>query len=178
MAGVSLVNLPLDECHSTLVMISQHWFREWLGAVRQQAIAWANVDPDLCRHMASLVSDELKAPRRQLVINNYSDVIMGTMAFRSPASRLLTQPFIQAQIKENIKARRQWHSGESTGDRFHLMTSSWGCEELYRLTHHYISLLRFIELKVWRIYIKVFVWCKNWIFIEYLHIYIALSKHC
>ena len=25
-----------------------------LGVVRQQAITWANVDQDLCRHMASL----------------------------------------------------------------------------------------------------------------------------
>ena len=24
---------------------------KWLGAVRQQAIARANVDPDLCRHI-------------------------------------------------------------------------------------------------------------------------------
>ena len=40
-------------------MISQHWFRWWLGAVRQQAIIWANVDPDLCRHMASLGHNEL-----------------------------------------------------------------------------------------------------------------------
>ena len=24
---VSLVKLPLDECHSTLLMVSQHWFR-------------------------------------------------------------------------------------------------------------------------------------------------------
>ena len=40
-------------------MISQHWFRWWLGAVRQQAITWANVDPNLCRHMASLGPDEL-----------------------------------------------------------------------------------------------------------------------
>ena len=36
-------------------MISQHWFRWWLGAVRQQAITWAaNVDPDLYHHMALL----------------------------------------------------------------------------------------------------------------------------
>ena len=40
-------------------MISQHWFRKWLGAVRQQAITWANVDPDLCRHMVSLDHNEL-----------------------------------------------------------------------------------------------------------------------
>ena len=58
---------------------------------------------------------------------------------RSLASRLFTQPFIQAQIKENIKAPRHWPlSGEFTGDLwiprtkgqlrgkcFHLMTSSW-----------------------------------------------------
>ena len=43
-----------DEWYRNLLMISQHWFRYWLGAVRQQAITWANVDPDLCRRMASL----------------------------------------------------------------------------------------------------------------------------
>ena len=30
------------------------------GATRQQAIAWADVDPDLCRHMTSLGHNELK----------------------------------------------------------------------------------------------------------------------
>ena len=63
--------------------------------------------------------------------------------FKSPASRLFTQPFIQAQIKENIKAPRPWPLfGEFTGDSphkgpvtlkcFHWMTSSWinsGCNE-------------------------------------------------
>ena len=57
---------------------------------------------------------------------------------KSPASRLFTQPFIKAKIKENIKAPRHWPlCGEFTGDRwitrtngqlrgkcFHLMTSS------------------------------------------------------
>ena len=28
--------------------------QEWLGAMRQQTITWARVDPDLCRHMAIL----------------------------------------------------------------------------------------------------------------------------
>ena len=27
---------------------------QWLGAIRQQAITWANVDPDLCHHTVSL----------------------------------------------------------------------------------------------------------------------------
>ena len=58
---------------------------------------------------------------------------------KSPASRLFTQQFIQAQIKENIKAPHHWPlCGEFTGDQwiphtkgqqrgkcFHLMTSSW-----------------------------------------------------
>ena len=51
MTDVSLVKLPSDECNWILPMISQHWFRWWLGAVRQQAITWVNVDPDLCRHI-------------------------------------------------------------------------------------------------------------------------------
>ena len=58
---------------------------------------------------------------------------------KSSASRLFTQPFIQVQIKENIKAPRRWPlCGKLTGHRgtlltksqlrekcFHLMTSSW-----------------------------------------------------
>ena len=53
---------------------------------------------------------------------------------KSPASRLFTQSFIQAQIKENIKAPRHWplcgdrwipHTkGQLHGKCFHLMTSS------------------------------------------------------
>ena len=41
---------------------------------------------------------------------------MGAIA---PALRLFIQPFIQAQIKENIKAPRHWPLwGEFTGDRW------------------------------------------------------------
>ena len=40
-------------------MICQHWFKQWLGAVRQQAITWANVDWDISRHMATLGRNEL-----------------------------------------------------------------------------------------------------------------------
>ena len=43
-----------------------------------------------------------------LVIVHYSDVIVGAMTSQITASRLFTQPFIQAQIKENIKAPRHW----------------------------------------------------------------------
>ena len=30
---VSLVKLPSDECHWTILMVNQHWFRWWLGAI-------------------------------------------------------------------------------------------------------------------------------------------------
>ena len=68
-----LMMIPSDECHRTLLIISQHWFRLWLGAVRQQAITRANVDPDLCRQMASLDLNEL---RREccLEINSHGDL--------------------------------------------------------------------------------------------------------
>ena len=59
------------------------------------------------------------------------------LRLKSPASRLFTQPFIQAQIKETIKAPHHWSLwGDFTGDQwilhtngqkrgkcFHLMTS-------------------------------------------------------
>ena len=53
---IALIWMSLD-----LMIISQHWFRWWLGAVRQRAITWVNVDPDLCRHMASLGPNELNS---------------------------------------------------------------------------------------------------------------------
>ena len=44
----------------------------------------------------------------------YFDGVVGKW---SPASRLFTQPFIQAQVKENIKAPRHWPlCGEFTGN--------------------------------------------------------------
>ena len=67
---------------------------------------------------------------------------------KSSASRLFTQAFIQAQIKENIKAPRHWPLwGEVTGDRwisrtkgqyrgkcFHLMTLSWTyCSQRFQI---------------------------------------------
>ena len=66
---------------------------------------------------------------------------------KSPPSRLFTQPFIQAQIKESTKASRLWPLwGELTGDRwiprtkgqergkcFHSMTASW-CGTIFDTT--------------------------------------------
>ena len=42
------MSLDLTEDKSTLIQVM------WLCAIRQQAIIWASVDLDLCRHMVSL----------------------------------------------------------------------------------------------------------------------------
>ena len=56
---ISQAKLPSDAHHLTWVIISQYWFRQRLGAVRQQAITWTNVDLDPGRHMASVGHNEL-----------------------------------------------------------------------------------------------------------------------
>ena len=64
-----------------------------------------------------------EAALNPLRTRNYSDVIMGTMASQITSvdhlRSLFTQPFIEAQIKENTKAPRHWPLwGEFTGDRW------------------------------------------------------------
>ena len=68
---------------------------------------------------------------------------------KSPAAPLFTQPFIQVQIKENIKVPRHWPlCGEFTEDRwiprtngqqrgkcFDLMTSSWNGKKMSSTNH-------------------------------------------
>ena len=50
----------------------------------------------------------------QNVTDHYA--LMARRRLKSPASRLFTQPFIQTQIKENIKSPRHWPlCGEVTG---------------------------------------------------------------
>ena len=67
-------------------------------------------------------SEDCHVIEHQISIRPYgsyhcSDVIIGIIA--SPASRLFTQPFIEAQIIENIKALRQWPlCREFTDDRW------------------------------------------------------------
>ena len=58
--------------------------------------------------------------QEQLQRDHYYDVIMGTMASQLPSLTIVfTQSFIQAQIKENIKAPLHWPlCGEFTGERW------------------------------------------------------------
>ena len=63
-------------------MISQNWFRYWLGAVRQQAITWANFDQDLCLHKTSLGHKELIYG---LLHTSGTITVVCTSAFKSPS---------------------------------------------------------------------------------------------
>ena len=54
------MNLPLGDCHWTSLMISQHWFRRWLGADRQEAITWTNVVQDPRRFVAAMSSVNIR----------------------------------------------------------------------------------------------------------------------
>ena len=58
-AGALVVKLLSHVCHRTLLIGSQHWFRQWLGAMRKLAITWDNVDQDYCHCLASLGHNEL-----------------------------------------------------------------------------------------------------------------------
>ena len=50
---------------------------------------------------------------------HYNDVIMSAMASQITSLTIFTEPFIQAQIKKNIKVPRHWPLwGEFTGDRW------------------------------------------------------------
>ena len=53
--------------------------------------------------------DSCGANYRSSICNNYdSDVIARKWRLKSPASRLFAPPFVQAQIKQNIRAPRHW----------------------------------------------------------------------
>ena len=50
------------------------------------------------------------------ILGHYSDVIMSVMASQITSVSIFAQPFVQAHMKENIKAPRHWSLwGEATG---------------------------------------------------------------
>ena len=53
MAVISQAKLPSDEHHWTLVMMSQHWFMQWLGAVMHKPSTepmLIMIPAAICRH--------------------------------------------------------------------------------------------------------------------------------
>ena len=49
-----------DVFFMVFLIASHYWFRWWLGAIRQQAITWANVDNDDWQIILSLRDNELR----------------------------------------------------------------------------------------------------------------------
>ena len=109
---ISAVSYPLT-CVMLDTQIRNHWKCACL--TRGQNLARCLLIFERCYqyHRAKRWSYGVSSNNR----THYNDVIMGAMRLKSPASRLFAQPFIQVQIKENIKASRHWPLwGELTGE--------------------------------------------------------------
>ena len=55
----SHVKLSFVQYNWILLIINVHWLGYWLGVIKQQAIAWANVDPIISHPMESLGHNEV-----------------------------------------------------------------------------------------------------------------------
>ena len=82
------------ECHRSPLMRSQHWFREWFGAVRQQTITWVIVGPVLCRHMASLGHNDFPEARWQYMRQWIGSPLVQIMACRLFGAKPLSEPML------------------------------------------------------------------------------------
>ena len=86
--------IPIYPYHSSL--FPQHRVNLMIAQCK-----WGN--PEWCRwitHDFNLKKNLM--PTANKAQQHYSDIIMSAMASRSPASRLFTQPLIQAQIKKHF----------------------------------------------------------------------------
>ena len=83
------------QCHRMPLMISQHCVRYWLGAVRQQADTWANVDLDLCCHRASLGHNELVRKLPHAIHHIYISIHNNIISIQKHSSVALNFPLVQ-----------------------------------------------------------------------------------
>ena len=68
------------------LMKNQHWFRQWLGAVRQQAITWTNADQDQWRNTVSLGANELILWTPDILSTMYFAISCSNLSLSSPYS--------------------------------------------------------------------------------------------
>ena len=111
--------------HGT-VLLNDYWFPSY--AARESY--WIVMGMTMTRRWAAGIEQKT----RYVTVTSW----WARWRLKSPAPRMFAQPFVQAQIKENMKAPRHWPLwGESTGNRwipltkdqwrgkcFHLITSS------------------------------------------------------
>ena len=119
--------------------------------------------------------------------NHYSDVIMGRWRLKSPASRLFTRTFIQAQIKENTKAPRHWPlcgNSQVTGEFPAQMSSNaenvsiwWRHHDNYFAivgNHTDIALFWILTVKIWVSSVNKLAWKES--FFVFVLIFEEFSK--
>ena len=81
------------QCH--IVMISQYWFRSWLGAVMQQAVTWANVKT-IWHPMSSLCLNDLMGLTYQKTWSPLVLVLACWLICCEPLANTLTNAFISS----------------------------------------------------------------------------------
>ena len=75
------------------------WYDAWLKRIRQTSFCFGWQDSGLILGLC---------PANEGHRYHYSDVIIDTVASQIASLTIVTQPFIQGQIKENIKALCHW----------------------------------------------------------------------
>ena len=67
--GVAASWMQWDPSSDKSTWGQEMWFRKWLGVVKQQTITWANVDPYLCYHMATMSLVCTKGEQKELILD-------------------------------------------------------------------------------------------------------------
>ena len=137
--GISSVRLSeisvswnISECASYYnVVIKWYMIRQWYGNVMWCCILYKRMTSErvivfnryVDKHQLAKITDFVYdwVSHLSLNLNQYITVtsLWARWHLKSRASRLFTQPFIHAQIKENIKTPRHWPlCGEFTGDQW------------------------------------------------------------
>ena len=105
-----VIMLLSRECHRTSLMRSQHWFREWLGAIRHQAITWTNVDPNLCPIWCHLVTINMSNEGREVwskppKCHHLTDTVLAKLCLFSLPINIILQDLCD---KDFVCWRDQW----------------------------------------------------------------------
>ena len=136
--GLNVLIIVLGHLQAGLILASS----QWETSLQSNAVShWldASLESALCKHSNGHVRVDWRNTHRT---RHYSDAIMSTMASQiTTASRVFTQPFVQAQIKENIKAPHRWPLwGEFTDDRWIPRTKASNAENASIWWRHHVML--------------------------------------
>ena len=117
-------------------------------------IQWRHNERDCVSNQAH-IKENIKDPRHWWVestgglLSHKASIIVTSWRLESPASPLFTQPFIRAQIKENIKALHHWPlCWEFIGDRWIPRTNGRNVENGSIWWRHYVTRKMFLFYNV------------------------------